>query len=293
MALSGVKKQMAREGRAFSDMLAKIEKRQTVKAPYSKLHKAYHFSEHPTGAFSCFKISVKNSRPKGAIMYLYGGGFFMPPGKGDFMFAAEIAQKTETEVWFPLYPLVPHFKLMDSVKMVLEVYKAMLEQYSHKKINFIGFSSGGALALSVCIQNKHEGGTYQMPNKLILVSAGTELPPNEEQLKEMERLSAHDPMLVPVFFQHISPFLTVPGEEYLLSSALYDLRGFPAMDFYYGTHEIMYAYLPAIKKAAEKAHVPYTVHIGEGMCHCWPMLGFTKEGRQAREEIYSSIISSF
>jgi hypothetical protein len=99
----------------------------------------------------------------------------MPPDTGDFMFASEIAKKTVTEGWFPRYPLVPYFKLMDSVKM--------------------------------------------------------------------ERLSVNDSMLVPGFFQSIGPFLTAPGE----------------------------------------AHVPYTVHIGEGMCHC-PCRGLPKKAdRQGRK----------
>jgi hypothetical protein len=58
MTLSGVKKQMAREGQAFSDMLAGMGKKRPVKAPYSKLRKTYQVSEHPAGAFSYFKISV-------------------------------------------------------------------------------------------------------------------------------------------------------------------------------------------------------------------------------------------
>jgi hypothetical protein len=39
----------------------------------------------------------------------------------------------------------------------------------------------------------------------------------------------------------------------------------------------MYACLPAIKRAADRANMPYSLPVGEGMGHCWPLPGFNKK----------------
>jgi acetyl esterase/lipase len=120
---------------------------------------------------------------------------------------------------------------------------------------------------------------------MILVSPGAQLPPSAVQLAEMEKLSPHDPMLAPEFFKNCAFLGMKPHDEWLRSPVLFDLSGFPPIDLYYGTHEIMYAYLPAMQAALEKAEIRYRLHIGEGLCHCWPLLGFTREGKAARREI--------
>ncbi len=285
------KRMLGKEGGAFSQMIMKMGEKQSVKVP-SSIGKRCDIAEKKIGKHRYFIISQRNRQPPRAVLYLFGGGYIMPPDKWDFLFAAEIAEETDAEVWFPIYPLAPHYKLMDSVKMVMGVYEKMLERFLAEKITFIGLSSGAALACSVCVQNKHEGFKYQMPHKLILISPGMQIPPSDEQMREMERLKSKDPLMTPSFLQNICSFLTTEEDQYLLSPALYDLTGFPEMVIYYGTHEIMLAFLPAIKAAAERAKVKYTVHIGEGLCHCWPMFGFTKEGRGSRKEIYLTITES-
>lgn len=35
----------------------------------------------------------------------------------------------------------------------------------------------------------------------------------------------------------------------------------------------------------------HVIHIGKNMMHCWPMLGFTKEGKKTRADIYKIIKS--
>lgn len=289
--LTGLKRMFGKEGEAFSNMVMKLGQKQSVKVPRS-INKKCDITEKKIGKHRYFIISKKNAQPLRAVLHLFGGGYILPADKRDFLFAMEMAEETGAEVWFPLYPLAPHYKLIDGVKMVMEIYEKMLERFPAEQITFIGFSSGAGLACSVCIQNKHEGFKHHMPHRLILISPGTQIPPSEEQMKEMEQLSHKDPMIPPSFFQNIGPLLTTQKDRYLQSPALYDLTGFPEMVLYYGTHEVMLAFLPSIKAAVKRANIKYSVHIGEGLCHCWPLLGFTKEGRESRKEIYSSITES-
>ncbi|WP_342771554.1 alpha/beta hydrolase, partial [Methanoculleus sp. UBA331] len=217
---------MAKEGEAFSKMIMKMGRKQSVRVPRS-INKKCDLSEGKIGKHRYFVISKKDAKPRRAVLYLFGGGYVLPPDKGDFLFAVETAEATDAEVWFPVYPLLPRYKLVDAVRMVMEIYGMMLERFPAEQITFIGFSSGAALACSVCIQNKQEGFRYPMPSSLILVSSGTQLPPSGEQMREMERLAPKDPMIPPSFFQNIGPLLAAQEDRYLLSPALYDLTGFP------------------------------------------------------------------
>ncbi len=90
-----------------------------------------------------------------------------------------------------------------------------------------------------------------------------------KQKAQMEKLKKDDIMIPPRFFDNIAPVLASESEAYLLSPILSDLTGFPPIDIFYGTKEVMIAYLPDMKEVCEKYSVPLTVHIGKGMMHCW------------------------
>ena len=64
-----------------------------------------------------------------------------------------------------------------------------------------------------------------------------------------------------------------------------DFSDFPKTYFYYGGNECLYAFAEYFKKVMEKYKAPYKIIVGKGMCHCYPLLRFFREGRQAQDEI--------
>ena len=96
-------------------------------------------------------------------------------------------------------------------------------------------------------------------------------------------------MIPPSFFDHIAPVLVTEEESYLLSPLLYDLTGFPEIDVFYGTREVMIAYLDDFKKVCQKYGVRLNVHIGEGMMHCWGAMEFMPEARAVRQEYFKAL----
>ena len=80
------------------------------------------------------------------------------------------------------------------------------------------------------------------------------------------------------------------GEEaYLLSPLLYDLTGFPETDIFYGTREVMIAYLKDFQDACKKYGVKLHTHIGKGMMHCWGAMEFVPEAKAVRQEYFSAL----
>ena len=105
----------------------------------------------------------------------------------------------------------------------------------------------------------------------------------------MAKLSKLDVMIPPRFFDNIAPVLATGDEAYLLSPLLFDLTGFPSIDIFYGTHEVMFAYLEDFRAASKKYGVTLNVHIGKGMMHCWGAMDFVPEAKKVRKEYFASL----
>jgi len=50
-------------------------------------------------------LQEKGFKSGTGIADFFDGGYFMPPDNGDYSNILDIANSTDSEVWFPLYPL--------------------------------------------------------------------------------------------------------------------------------------------------------------------------------------------
>lgn len=64
---------------------------------------------------------------------------------------------------------------------------------------------------------------------------------------------------------------------YMLFGTLVSFTGMPEIDFWYGSDEVLYVYVDHLVKACRDSNVPCTLHVGEGMCHCYPKCEFLLE----------------
>lgn len=93
----------------------------------------------------------------------------------------------------------------------------------------------------------------------------------------MEKRKKLDVMIPPRFFDIIAPVLATGDEAYLLSPLLCDLTGFPEIDIFYGTREVMIAYLKDFQDVCRRYGVKLNIHIGKDMMHCWGTMEFVPE----------------
>ena len=235
----------------------------------------------------------KNAKPaKWAVLYLFGGGMITGPDKLDFSLAERIMEKTEKDVWFLFYPLCTADRnIKETYKVCFETYKMMTKTYEAGKIGVLGFSSGAALALGIFLHNNFLGKPLPMPGRIIAVSPGG-LPNNnhaesKELWEKLEALSPKDIMIDPAYFNTAREIMKGKEDvpEYMLDGTSGDFSDFPKTYFFYGENECLYAYAEYFEKAMEKYDAPNEVIVGEGMCHCYPLLRFFREGREAQDEI--------
>lgn len=286
-----IKRFLGKEGAAFGRMVRGFEKRQTVRVPSQKLGKKFTYQIKMIGGRRCHSIAPKNGKAEKAVLLLFGGGYLIPPGRRDFLLAGEIAESAGAEVYLPEYPMAPQYKLADTVKSVTEVYREMLRLFEPQKIVFMGSSSGGALCLTLCLYIRHEKLPIPLPGRLVMLSPGLQMPPSEAQTERMRGLEKKDTMLSIPFCKNIHRILVEEDSAYLLRPFDASWEGLPEMDAFFGGHELFYAYIPDIEQAAREGNAKVYIHIEENMMHCWPMLGFTREGRKARSDICEIIRS--
>ena len=235
----------------------------------------------------------KNQMPAdGAVLYLFGGGMITQPNQLDFPLAERIMEETDKDVWFLFYPLCSEdVKVDKTYEVSFETYRRMTETYKAENIGVLGFSSGACLSLGIFLHNNALGRPLPMPEKIISVSPGgipdVTLHENREIWEKLNALNPKDIMIEPTYIKTAREILKGDKDlpEYMLDGTVGDFTNFPKTYFYYGENECLYAYAEEFQKAMEKYHAPYEIIVGKGMCHCYPLARFFKEGRQAQDEI--------
>ena len=235
----------------------------------------------------------KNEGPaEGAVLYLFGGGMITQPDKLDFALAERIMEETGKDLWFLFYPLCSEdVKIDKTYEVSFEAYRLMTQTYKAENISVLGFSSGACLAIGIFLHNNAIGRPLNMPGKIISVSPGgipdVRLEENKDIWERVNALNHKDIMIDPTYLKTAREIVKGDADipEYMLDGTVGDFTDFPKTYFYYGENECLYAFADEFKKVMEKYKAPYEIIVGKGMCHCYPLVRFFREGRVAQDEI--------
>ncbi|WP_311553758.1 alpha/beta hydrolase [Propionimicrobium lymphophilum] len=254
--------------------------------------KNYYLYDRDIMGYRLLSYQKSKNPANGAVLYFFGGGMITPPDKLDFSLAERIVEQTGKDVWFLFYPLCSEdVKINKTYKVSFETYRLMTQTYKAENISVLGFSSGACLALGIFLHNNALGRPVKMPGKIISVSPGSipdvTLNENKEIWEKVNALNHKDIIIEPTYFKTAREISKGDEDlpEYMLDGTVGDFTDFPKTYFYYGENECLYAFAGEFKKAMDKYKAPYEIIVGKGMCHCYPLLRFFKEGREAQDEI--------
>ena len=255
-------------------------------------NRKYIYNDIPimNGKYHCLSIQKPQQRTEKAILFFFGGGMIIGPDGGDVKCAGEYGADCNMDVWFPYYPLCTRNSILETYKMVFDTYRKMVAVYGAENITLLGFSSGAALAIGVCLYNNTLDHPLPMPHRIVACSPGC-CPDSNVQLNKMKELNAKDIMVDVAFMENVRTLMqhgeSVP--DYMLSGTLGNFKGLPDIHFWYGSDEVLYACAENFVKACKAENVTYTLNVGKGMCHCYPMVSFFPEGKSAHKEICQKI----
>lgn len=230
-------------------------------------------------------IHSKNKKP-GAILYLFGGGYITKPDKRDLSLARKICRETGKDIWFYFYPLCIDKTIVETYSATVRVYEEMVKTYGGDPISLLGFSSGASLALGIGLYINENKLNLKMPREIIASSPGSCLS-DDLDIDRLKELNKKDIIVDCKYFETGMEILTKGKEvpDYMLCPYRGDFSNFPMTYLYFGSHEVIYAFAPLFEKALKKYKVDYKIIVGEGLCHCYPLLSIFPEGKEAQEEI--------
>ncbi|OXZ40392.1 esterase [Finegoldia magna] len=262
------------------------------KAKTRATRKKYYLFDRDVMGYRLISYQKNRTPADGAVLYLFGGGKITQPNKLDFKLSERIMEQTGKDVWFLFYPLCSeNVKIDKTYEVSFEAYRLMTESYKAENISTLGFSSGACLSLGIFLHNNAIGRPLPMPGKIISVSPGgipdVTVDENKEIWERVNALNHKDVMIDPTYIKTAREIAKGDKDipEYMLDGTVGDFTDFPKTYFYFGENECLYAFAQTFKKAMEKYHVPYEIIVGKGMCHCYPLVRFFREGREAQDEI--------
>lgn len=257
-----------------------------------------HYTDHLIQErYHCLEIDIEKKRRKNAVLFVFGGGMILGSDKGDVGLSGKIAEITNSDVWFPYYPLCHEHDMLENVQMIYECYKKMLTFYNPKNIVFLGFSSGGALILDLITyinELNDSGSNIPMPGMLIPVSPGS-VPVTESERSAIKALDKRD-IMIPAQYMYTAREIMRHGRdipEKYLATAHGDFRNAPMTHFYYGSSETLYAFAPSYAESFRKAGAKCVIHVGKGMHHCYAMQYFIPGCKPAFDEVMRLVQSYF
>ena len=254
--------------------------------------KKYYLIDRDVLGYRLLSYQKNQSPAHGAVLYFSGGGMITQPDKLDFALSERIMEETGKDVWFLFYPLCSEdVKIDKTYEVSFEAYRLMTQTYKAENISVLGFSSGACLAIGIFLHNNAIGRPLNMPGTIISVSPGgipdVRLEENKDIWERVNALNHKDIMIDPTYLKTAREIVKGDTDipEYMLDGTVGDFTDFPKTYFYYGENECLYAFAEELKKAMEKYKVPYEIIVGKGMCHCYPLVRFFREGRVAQDEI--------
>lgn len=253
-----------------------------------------HYTDHLIqGQYHCIEVDVEKKRRDKAILFVFGGGMILGSDKGDVGLSRKIAETTNSDVWFPYYPLCHEHDILENVRMIFECYEKILTFYKPENIVFLGFSSGGALILDLitCINELNDNGrNIPMPGMLIPISPGS-VPVTDAEKTAIKALDKRD-IMIPAAYMYTAREIMCHGKEIpekYLATAHGDFRGAPMTHFYYGSAETLYAFAPSYAESYRKAGAKCVIHVGKGMHHCYALQYFIPGCKPAFNEVMELI----
>lgn len=283
--VSGTKKAFALPE---EELLKAIQKANRGRGFFMPTDRKAHYEKKMIHGFPCLVVRREETPAKRAILFFFGGGMVIGPDKGDAAVLRKLCFGTNSDVWFPCYPLCTEHCITESYDMAYECYRQMVELYGAGNVSTCGFSSGAALALGMATHNNAQAVPLPQPKHIIAVAPG-EVPWNEEEKARMQALNPTDVAIDYAFMakgeklmRHGRP--DVP--DYMVSPSLGDFSGVGDIHFFYSADEVLYGAWPEFEAACQRAVVPYTMVARPGMTHCYCMLPYYREA----EEDFAKIV---
>lgn len=214
-----------------------------------------------------FIVTPKNKEKSNMkILYFHGGSYVAEASKQHWEFIEQIVNDTGATVILPDYPLTPKYNYKDVFKMVVPLYKEIIEKIDTNNLIVMGDSAGGGLGLA--LEEKVGEENLPMPAKTILISPWLDVRLTNPEIDEVQRkdkeLNKETLKLAGIAYagkDGINSYLVNPIEG--------ELSKLKNVTIITGTHDILNPDVKVLKEKAEKVSAQIEVKEYEQAGHIW------------------------
>ena len=226
-----------------------------------------------------YTLTPTGTEPRGAVVYLHGGGWVNQIDGRHYRFAAGLAAAAATRVVLPVYPKLPNGHAIDVVEPVADLTAELAGR--HGAVCLGGDSAGGQIALSAALVLRDRD-ELTLP-RTILISPALDLTLSNP---EIDRIAPSDPWLKRPGLQEVASDWAgeLPLSDPRVSPLAGELGGLGPLSVFCGTRDIVLADTRLMVEKARRAGVDVDFHEREGLVHVYPLLP-TPEGAAARRTI--------
>jgi acetyl esterase/lipase len=239
--------------------------------PYQLKYKRFtvDVKEDAIAGMDYYILNPKKKKNKNKILYFHGGGYIEQPVSLHWRFLNKIARDTGTEIWVPIYPIIPYYNADYAYKSLLILYELFSASLENGNIILMGDSAGGGLVLGMAQQIRDM--QLKQPADLIMISPWLDVTMSSPAIKEIE---PKDVMLG-------SCGLGICGELWAgnkqtkdpMVSPLYgELNGLGRMTVFTGTCDILNADAHSLLKKAASQNITIDFNEKQYMGHVYPVL---------------------
>lgn len=226
-----------------------------------------------------------NDNDQPYILYLHGGSYISQPTNVHWAFLDELIKGTNAAVIAPIYPKAPTHQFEEAYDLLIALYRQISENIETTRINLIGDSAGGGLALGLAEHLLHE--QLPQPGNIILISPWLDLTLRNPDIIDYESI---DPMLNEYSLREIGK--TWAGghnrRDYRLSPLFGQLKGLAPTALFVGTHEIFLPDARLFRDKAEAAGLELQYYEYPRMNHIFPLYPIP-EAKQAQQQMINII----
>lgn len=228
-------------------------------------------------------ISPENTSREKAMLYFHGGGYVTGTCHSHRSLTAKFVKGAGIPALLFEYRLAPENPYPAALEDSLKAYNYLLAQgIKPSNIAFVGDSAGGGLCLATLLAIKGRG--LPLPSSAVAYSPITDFTCSGESHQTKRKVCLSPEGMAPALAKHYAGVqdLTLPT----ISPLFGDLQGLPPLLLYAGEDETLRDDAVMFGEKAKAAGVDITLHIGEGMFHCYPATApLFPEATQAFDEI--------
>jgi len=264
--------------------LAKVHAQQLRPKPFAPprgLEKKVDLAVRFVDGWPVYELSPKGRLPERRALYLHGGSYVYEISSQHWGIVAELAQKTDSRILIPIYPLAPRGTAGPIVAGCVALATALIDEVGVERVTVLGDSAGGGMALATALE-------LESKPRVILISPILDL-------------ALDDPAVAALVPR--DPWLDLPGakasgelyrgelpfDDPRVSPMLGDFSTIGPVAVFTGTRDMLNADARRFETLAATSGHPIELHDVPEMIHVFPLLPIP-EAATARAQMVEFIL---